>query len=351
MLANIAILLGICLATGLASWTSAVNNDSTSSQLGSYALLLSISTGLLALISVHSQLTNATESARTLLLLHEKTIDAVTMGEDDSVMRTFSLEDMPSFGFSEGIAAEGIPQKQYLNAAYRLWNTLVTKTRESAILEKLQRLDRLNLELIGDFNIANLTVQLDLRSSLKENSVATQKHRFESSKGLNNLIESSAESQSALILMVNKTDHLTSDVINLAETTRSIQHHTAKIGSEMQTQFRLSHDDMERMMRYHEARMSTELRSIRDELIIAISAAENGRQAKTVDLGHLAKQDEALLQSGIALSLMQKPKLLRDTWSISNLNASLHESSARKGTTIGKIVPFAYPEAILGITL
>lgn len=112
MLANVAVLLGICLATGLASWTSAVNNDSTTAQLGSYALLLSISTGFLALISVNSQLTIATESASAILLILEKRIE--TAFGDGSVVQTSSLLEMPMFGFSDGISAGAIPQKQPL---------------------------------------------------------------------------------------------------------------------------------------------------------------------------------------------------------------------------------------------
>jgi hypothetical protein len=78
MLANIAALLAICLATLLAPWTSMDKNDATTSQLGSYALLLTISTGLLAITSIIGQLANATESARNLLKLQERAIEGAT---------------------------------------------------------------------------------------------------------------------------------------------------------------------------------------------------------------------------------------------------------------------------------
>lgn len=70
-LANIAVLVGICLAAALAPWTSLQASNSTSAQLGSYALLVSISTGLLALVSSVGHLSNATESARKLLEYQE----------------------------------------------------------------------------------------------------------------------------------------------------------------------------------------------------------------------------------------------------------------------------------------
>ncbi|KAK6083087.1 hypothetical protein SCUP234_03915 [Seiridium cupressi] len=50
-LASVAVILGVCLAPGLVSWTSVKTTDATNTQLGSYALLLAMSTGLLALVS------------------------------------------------------------------------------------------------------------------------------------------------------------------------------------------------------------------------------------------------------------------------------------------------------------
>lgn len=70
-LANVAVLVGICLAAALAPWTSVQASNSTSAQLGSYALLLSISTGFLALMSSMGHLNNASESARKLLEYQE----------------------------------------------------------------------------------------------------------------------------------------------------------------------------------------------------------------------------------------------------------------------------------------
>ena len=103
-LANVAVLLAICLATALAPWNSIQTTSATSAQLGSYALLLSISTGFLALISSMTQLTNATESARTLLLLQENTIAAHSVyNESEDVSNKFWLRDEPTFSFSKHV--------------------------------------------------------------------------------------------------------------------------------------------------------------------------------------------------------------------------------------------------------
>ncbi|KAI1244036.1 hypothetical protein MGN70_013904 [Eutypa lata] len=69
VLANIVIMLGICLANGLAPWTSVQSSESTTAQIGSYALLLTLGTGGLALLSSITHLSNATDSARRSLQL------------------------------------------------------------------------------------------------------------------------------------------------------------------------------------------------------------------------------------------------------------------------------------------
>ncbi|KAL9041345.1 MAG: hypothetical protein Q9214_004145 [Letrouitia sp. 1 TL-2023] len=106
-LANVVILLGICLSTALAPWTSFQKITATAAQLGSYALLLSISTGLLALVSSITQLTNVTESAKTLLLLQEKTI-AASNNTDELKFLSWRLSylEKPNFSFSKGIKGE-----------------------------------------------------------------------------------------------------------------------------------------------------------------------------------------------------------------------------------------------------
>ena len=119
VLANVAVLLGICLATALAPWTSTQTINATNAQLGSYALLLSISTGLLALVSSITQLTNATESAGTLLLLQEKTIEAsYCIWERGNPAGYFSMRDKPGCSFSEGIAG------QSPLTSFRLWRSM-----------------------------------------------------------------------------------------------------------------------------------------------------------------------------------------------------------------------------------
>ena len=130
-LANIAVLLGICLATGLAPWTSTPTSDATSAQLGSYALLLSISTGLLALISSATQLTSATESTRTLLRLQEKTIAA-----DPDEDQGFSIWDKPCFGFSskEGVSGQTKVTPRSLRRSASLFGKLLCLLLGSALM-------------------------------------------------------------------------------------------------------------------------------------------------------------------------------------------------------------------------
>ena len=124
-LANVAVLLAICLATALAPWNSAQTISATSAQLGSYALLLSISAGFLALISSMTQLTNATESARILLLLQEKTIAAHNYNQEDrDVSNFFSLRSEPDFSLSKDIKGKS----QFTSSS--LW-------RSTSLLEKL----------------------------------------------------------------------------------------------------------------------------------------------------------------------------------------------------------------------
>ncbi|ERF75000.1 hypothetical protein EPUS_08045 [Endocarpon pusillum Z07020] len=107
VIGNVAVLLGICLATALAPWTSTQKIDATSVQLGSYALLLSISTGFLTLVGSISLLTNATYSAKLLLLFQEKTMATDKyIHKSEDVSKGFSLQDEPGFGFTKGIAGE-----------------------------------------------------------------------------------------------------------------------------------------------------------------------------------------------------------------------------------------------------
>lgn len=112
-LANIAVLLGICLATALAPWTSYQGPNSvqgtyaTATQLGSYALLLSVSTGTLALVSGITQLSNATDSARTLLLLQERIISASRRDhETGDTSANGSFWVTPELSFTKGIGEQ-----------------------------------------------------------------------------------------------------------------------------------------------------------------------------------------------------------------------------------------------------
>jgi hypothetical protein len=66
VLANVVVVLGTCLSSGVAPWTTVQSQDSTATQLGSYAIILAIGTGATALIGSVNHLSNAAECAETL---------------------------------------------------------------------------------------------------------------------------------------------------------------------------------------------------------------------------------------------------------------------------------------------
>ncbi|KAK8113550.1 hypothetical protein PG984_014076 [Apiospora sp. TS-2023a] len=67
ILAHIVVLMGILLSTGIAPYTSVDFEKSNAVQLGSYALILSVGTGVTALLSSAIYTTNARESLKLLL--------------------------------------------------------------------------------------------------------------------------------------------------------------------------------------------------------------------------------------------------------------------------------------------
>ncbi|KAI1871524.1 uncharacterized protein JN550_004518 [Neoarthrinium moseri] len=73
--ANVLVILGIILATGLSPWTSNQLVDSTSTQLGSYALLLSTGTGLTAMMTSTAHLDTMKDTASSILRLAESTLE------------------------------------------------------------------------------------------------------------------------------------------------------------------------------------------------------------------------------------------------------------------------------------
>ncbi|KAI1428491.1 hypothetical protein F5Y12DRAFT_28515 [Xylaria sp. FL1777] len=103
-LASIAVLLGVCLATGLSPFTSIISVDATSAQLGSYALLLSVTTGIFALTSSLSHFSTMVDSARMLLRLKEYTLSARGNEHlDPEEVRGWDQFKAPRFGFSDGL--------------------------------------------------------------------------------------------------------------------------------------------------------------------------------------------------------------------------------------------------------
>ncbi|KAI0798797.1 hypothetical protein GGR55DRAFT_550059 [Xylaria sp. FL0064] len=127
-LANIAVLLGTCLATGLSPWTSTRSADATSTQLGSYALLLSVSTGRLALTSSLSNFSTMADSASMLLKLKENVLSS-TLEEHirvDSV-RGWKLSEPPWFSFSSTTRKTGGYLDGYKVTIRRLWDSMKVK--------------------------------------------------------------------------------------------------------------------------------------------------------------------------------------------------------------------------------
>ncbi|KAI0974866.1 hypothetical protein F4678DRAFT_457980 [Xylaria arbuscula] len=125
-MASIAILLGICLATGLSPWTSTKSADATSTQLGSYALLLSVSTGLLALVSSLSHFSTMTDSAFMLLKLKEHVLAATPNGHlEAEKVQYWNQNREPDFGFSPNFTP--IPHYQ------------ITTTRLLHLMTRIQR--------------------------------------------------------------------------------------------------------------------------------------------------------------------------------------------------------------------
>ncbi|KAK6838017.1 hypothetical protein PG987_006298 [Apiospora arundinis] len=76
VLANVVVLLGVCLAATLAPWTRATTatTESTAAQLGSYALLASLAAGATAMLSSATHLANAAGFMDNLALYPETII-------------------------------------------------------------------------------------------------------------------------------------------------------------------------------------------------------------------------------------------------------------------------------------
>lgn len=67
LLANGIVILGICLSTGLAPWTTIRSQESVATQIGSYAIILAVSTGVTSLIASLTNMSNVAHSTRMLM--------------------------------------------------------------------------------------------------------------------------------------------------------------------------------------------------------------------------------------------------------------------------------------------
>ncbi|KAK1756582.1 hypothetical protein QBC47DRAFT_445265 [Echria macrotheca] len=91
---NVALLLGICMATGFATWTQTQLPDATSTQIGSYALLASTSTAIGILLTTLFQVGNIKNSAEAVVRLTEMTVYHAWFQK-----RGWSALPGPAFGF------------------------------------------------------------------------------------------------------------------------------------------------------------------------------------------------------------------------------------------------------------
>ncbi|KAJ2974723.1 hypothetical protein NQ176_g5905 [Zarea fungicola] len=66
ILANVIVLLGLCLSTGLAPWTTIRSQESIATQIGSYAIILAVSAGATSLIASLTNMSSAAHSAKLL---------------------------------------------------------------------------------------------------------------------------------------------------------------------------------------------------------------------------------------------------------------------------------------------
>lgn len=87
-LAHAGVLLGILLSTGIAPYTSIEFEKSNAVQLGSYALLLAVATGITALFSSLTSLTSAQESLKVLHGLQKQFIEVLDV-EDQLSAETY----------------------------------------------------------------------------------------------------------------------------------------------------------------------------------------------------------------------------------------------------------------------
>ncbi|KAK6840735.1 hypothetical protein PG995_015945 [Apiospora arundinis] len=124
-LAHVITMLGIILSTGLAPYTSVEFEQSNAVQIGSYALLLAVATGVTALSNCAIHATNAQESLRLILRLQEHVI---TAANDNSQFNRW----------------ERVPNGVGLTERIRIWKTIC-----DAITREAHGLRRLGLYIFG----------------------------------------------------------------------------------------------------------------------------------------------------------------------------------------------------------
>jgi hypothetical protein len=107
-LANIVVITGVCIASGLAPCTSISipsSDTETTVQIGSYSLLAALGTGFTALLGSITSLANAADSAKKLLRFQEHTLSALrTYSANNSAGSWHETRDFEENGldFSDG---------------------------------------------------------------------------------------------------------------------------------------------------------------------------------------------------------------------------------------------------------
>jgi hypothetical protein len=100
VIVNTGVVLSICIATTFATWTQIRLPDATSRQIGSFALLASLSTAVTSLFASASQLNGMLNSAKEILRLTEVAISQLTTVRPN---RTFFSHQQPLFGFAKQV--------------------------------------------------------------------------------------------------------------------------------------------------------------------------------------------------------------------------------------------------------
>lgn len=115
-LAHIVVMVGILLSTAVAPYTSLEFEKSNAVQLESYAMLLAVGTGVAALLSSATYITNEQESLKLLRRLQERLIKTPGIEPPN---QHFNPYDLILHGFSDCIYSEKDGKSQQISISFR----------------------------------------------------------------------------------------------------------------------------------------------------------------------------------------------------------------------------------------